>query len=44
MRHTVEIPSEAAWLRVAVHDLIGDRIGSVEIPLPLVPEKTNAPR
>ena len=42
MRHTVEIPSEAAWLRIAVRDLIGDRIGSVEIPLPLAPEKANA--
>ena len=35
LRHMVEIPSEAAWLRVAVRDAIGDRLGSVEIPLPV---------
>lgn len=46
LRHTVEIPSAAAWLRVAVRDAIGDRLGSVEIPLPLrvkLPLKTGTP-
>jgi len=45
LRHTIQIPAEAAWLRVAVRDAIGDRLGSVEIPLPLkvkLPVKTNA--
>lgn len=44
LRHTIEIPGEAAWLRVAVHDVIGDHLGSVEIPLPLrvkLPVKTS---
>lgn len=45
MRHVVEVPSETAFLRVAVRDVVGDRLGSVEIPLPLVSEKANsAPR
>jgi len=35
LRHVVEIPADAAWLRVAVRDAIGDRLGSVEIPLPV---------
>jgi len=35
LRHVVEIPAAAAWLRVVVRDAIGDRLGSVEIPLPL---------
>jgi VWFA-related protein len=42
VQHVLEIPSEAAWLRIAVRDVIGDRLGSVEIPLPLAPEKANA--
>ncbi len=41
LRHVVEIPAAAAWLRVAVRDAIGDRLGSVEIPLP-VPVKLSA--
>ena len=35
LRHAVEIPADAAWLRVAVRDAIGDRLGSVEIALPV---------
>jgi hypothetical protein len=38
VRHSVEIPSEAAWLRIAVRDVTGDRLGSIEIPLPLASE------
>ena len=41
LRHVVEIPADAGWLRVAVRDAIGDRLGSVEIPLP-VPVKLSA--
>lgn len=41
LRHVVEIPADATWLRVAVRDAIGDRLGSVEIPLP-VPVKLSA--
>lgn len=42
LRHMVEIPSEAAWLRVAVRDAVGDHLGSLEIPLPLPPDKGDA--
>lgn len=42
LRHMVEIPSEAAWLRIAVRDAVGDHLGSLEIPLPLAPDKPNA--
>ncbi|HEX8765030.1 MAG TPA: VWA domain-containing protein [Candidatus Acidoferrum sp.] len=42
LRHMVEIPGEAAWLRIAVRDAVGDHLGSLEIPLPLAPDKPNA--
>ena len=42
LKHVVEIPSEAAWLRIAVRDTVGDHLGSLEIPLPLVPDKGDA--
>lgn len=32
---TLEVPTTAAWLRVAVHDIQTDRIGTIEIRLPL---------
>ena len=38
LKQALEIPSNAAWLRLVVHDLIGDHIGSIEIPLPLAPQ------
>ena len=41
LRHVAEIPSEAAWLRIAVRDAVGDHLGSLEIPLPLSPDKAN---
>ena len=31
----IEVPSNAAWLRLAVKDLASGRIGSLEIPLPV---------
>lgn len=33
---TLEVPTTAVWLRVAVRDVNTDRIGTMEIPLPLV--------
>ncbi len=38
LKQSLEIPSSAAWLRLVVHDLVGDHIGSIEIPLPLAHE------
>lgn len=35
-------PAQAAWLRLAVRDPEHDRIGTIEIPLPLAPEKADA--
>ena len=32
---TLEVPTTAVWLRVAVRDVNTDRIGTMEIPLPL---------
>ncbi|MGC2299643.1 MAG: VWA domain-containing protein [Acidobacteriaceae bacterium] len=32
---TLEVPAAAVWLRVAVRDVNTDRIGTLEIPLPL---------
>jgi VWFA-related protein len=34
-QQTLEVPTTATWLRVAVRDVITDRIGTLEIPLPL---------
>ena len=36
---TLEVPAAAAWLRVAVRDVNTDRIGAMEIPLPLESQK-----
>ncbi len=37
-RQRIDIPAQAAWLRLAVRDAVGNRIGSLEIPLPLAAE------
>lgn len=42
VQQLLEIPSGAAWLRLAVRDVIGDQLGSIEIPLPLSPERARA--
>ena len=42
MRQVLEVPSGAAWFRLAVRDVIGDRLGSIEVPLPLMPEKATS--
>jgi len=34
----IDIPASATWLRLGVHDALSNRIGSLEIPLPLAPE------
>ncbi|HEX4006415.1 MAG TPA: VWA domain-containing protein [Acidobacteriaceae bacterium] len=34
-QQTFDVPTTAAWLRVAVRDVHTDRIGTMEIPLPL---------
>ncbi len=34
----IDLPLEAAWLRIAVRDTRTDRTGTLEIPLPLGPE------
>jgi len=38
VRQLFEIPSNAAWLRLVVHDARTDRIGAMEIALPLAAE------
>lgn len=39
---TLDVPAAAAWLRVAVRDVNTDRIGTLEIPLPLDADQTVA--
>lgn len=38
LRQETDLPTDAAWLRVAVWDEIGMHLGSIEIPLPLPAE------
>jgi hypothetical protein len=38
----LDVPQDAAWIRVAVRDANTDRIGAMEIKLPLVPENESA--
>ncbi|HKR27599.1 MAG TPA: VWA domain-containing protein [Acidobacteriaceae bacterium] len=40
---TLEVPTTAQWLRVAVRDVATDRIGTIEVRLPLPDDKTPAP-
>lgn len=37
-QQTLAIPTQAAWLGLIVRDVIGEHIGSLEIPPPLSPE------
>lgn len=37
VRQVLEIPADTSWLRLAVRDDVGGRVGSVEIPLPVQP-------
>lgn len=39
---TLEVPTTARWLRVAVRDVATDRIGTIELRLPLASDKTPA--
>jgi hypothetical protein len=38
----LDVPLDAAWIRVAVRDANTDRIGAMEIKLPLAPEVETA--
>jgi VWFA-related protein len=38
---TLDVPETATWIRVAVRDTRTDRIGTIEIPLPLASEHHN---
>jgi VWFA-related protein len=38
VHQTLEVPKEGAWLRVAVRNTATNRIGALEVPLPLKPE------
>jgi hypothetical protein len=40
LRATLDLPSGQVFLRVAVHDLLSDRVGSLEIPLTIAPMAT----
>lgn len=40
VQQRIDVPVGAAFLRLAVRDLSTDRIGTMEIPLPLAPEPT----
>lgn len=37
VQQQIDVPLKAAWIRVAVRDLSTNRVGTLEIPLPLVP-------
>ncbi|HTS38328.1 MAG TPA: VWA domain-containing protein [Candidatus Solibacter sp.] len=39
VRHEFDVPVGAAFLRIVVQDVVGKRVGSVEIPLPLAVEQ-----
>ena len=38
VRQQFEVPADAAWIRVAARDLTTNRVGSLEVSLPLAPE------
>jgi len=42
IQQQLDIPLKAAWIRVAVRDLSTNRVGTLEIPLPLAPESPAA--
>jgi hypothetical protein len=41
VRNELDLPQGDVWLRLAVHDVTGDRIGSIEIPLRVLAAKAN---
>jgi hypothetical protein len=43
MHQELDVPTGEVYLRIAIHDLSTDRIGSVEIPL-RVPDKDKGPQ
>lgn len=40
VQQDIEVPQGAAWLRFAVRDVTNNRVGAMEIPLPLAPAST----
>jgi|SRR5580658_3595119 VWFA-related protein len=38
VRQQLEVPVNAAWIRIGVRDKLSNRIGTLEVPLPLAPE------
>ena len=38
VRQQIDVPAETAWIRVAARDLATNRVGSLEVSLPLAPE------
>lgn len=43
-RQALDVPTQATWLRVAVRDPAENRVGTVEVRLPLRPEEHEPPR
>jgi len=41
VQQTLDVPTNAAWLRVAVRDLSTSNVGALEIPLPLTADPTH---
>jgi hypothetical protein len=38
VQQEVDIPAEAAWLRVGIQDQMSNHLGTVDIPLPVPPD------
>ena len=38
VRQQIDVPVNAAWIRIGVRDKLTNRIGTLEVQLPLVPE------
>ena len=43
VQQKIDVPEGATWLRLAVRDKSTDRMGTMEIPLPLAPEPEEVP-
>jgi hypothetical protein len=38
VRQQIDVPAETSWIRMAARDLATNRVGSLEVSLPLAPE------
>jgi VWFA-related protein len=38
----IEVPTKASWIRIGVRDKLSNRIGTLEVPLPLAPEAASS--